>query len=263
MMSLMKKKLIQLKSSFFDLRSDAHLYIPSLQSHRGFRNLELPQNENTLTSIQKSYELGYQMVEFDVRLTMDKNVVLFHDESICGELISNLTLQDLRSKTPVDLLEDVFLWMTASVLQNFKLNIEIKSKVLNGHLESEVFKLISHYNLRERVLISSFNPFSLAYFRGFDSRIFRSLLLTQEKVPGNYFFIRGMMFNILCRPNALHLREEDWQIDFFTEILQRKIPIVLWTCNDLTNTKKYLAQGISGVISDTITPADLESKSVV
>lgn len=250
-------------SSFFEYRADARNYIPKLQSHRGFRNTPNPIRENTLESIRKSYELGYEMVEFDVRLTRDRKVVLFHDETIQGKQVSRLTLKNLRLKENVDLLEDVLVWFVESKIKNFKLNIEIKSKVLNGILEKEVFKLISRYKLNHEILISSFNPISLAYFRSFDAKIFRSLLLTNEKHPGNNFFIQKMVFNTLCRPNALHLREDDWEMKYFNELLSRKIPIVLWTCNDLSKMNTYFNQGITGVISDQITPIELQKQLIL
>jgi hypothetical protein len=71
-----------------------------------------------------------------------------------------------------------------------------------------------------------------------------------------------MAFNFLAKPNALHLRKEDWVPEVFKSIQRHNIPIVLWTCNDIKNIEKYFSEGISGIISDAIKPADLAIQQV-
>jgi glycerophosphoryl diester phosphodiesterase len=264
------KKLMYHFFAYFQKRTDSNQFIPVVQSHRGYCQNTQDIRENTLAAICKSLELCYEMVEFDVRLTKDQHVVLFHDEVVHGCKISNMSLKDLRSKVAVDTLSEVFDWYQNKYLpkafaknhiqiQNFKLNIEIKSKVINGHLEKSVFELIKKFNMRDYILISSFNPVSLFYFKQMDAKIFRSLLLSDEKNYGNNFFIRNMTLNFLSKPNALHLRDQDWNPDLYKALIYKKIPIILWTCNDLTRVQAYLKQGVAGVISDQIKPADLQS----
>ncbi|MEM5810724.1 MAG: glycerophosphodiester phosphodiesterase, partial [Candidatus Aenigmatarchaeota archaeon] len=47
--------------------------------HRGARAYE---PENTLRSFKKAIELGANAIEFDVRETKDKKLVVIHDENI-------------------------------------------------------------------------------------------------------------------------------------------------------------------------------------
>lgn len=244
---------------FFQFRQDGLEYVPKLQSHRGYCQPPLKATENTLASIQKSYEFKYAMVEFDIRLTKDNKVILFHDDVVQDLKISNLTLPEIRNRIHVDLLQDIFEWYNSEPRDHFKLNIEIKSKHLNGHLEKETYALIVKYRMQNNVLVSSFNPVSLAYFNFFDSTIFRSLLLTFEKNESNNVFIQAMALNFIARPNALHLCKEDWDRNLFQAILDRKIPIVLWTCNNVFELKNYFNEGINGIISDEITPSEIMS----
>jgi glycerophosphoryl diester phosphodiesterase len=266
----LSQKLLHKISDHFEVRTDAVHFLPKLQSHRGFRNTpnalregqdislregqDISLRENTLASIQKAHELGYLMVEFDVRLTKDHHVILYHDDNIEGKLISHLTLSEVQLRQEVDLLDDVFGWYAHKQIDHFKFNVEIKSKSTHGQLEKQVFRLIQKFGLQKNILISSFNPFSLMYFRLFDPTIFRSLLLTFSNESGNNFVIKNMMLNVFARPNALHLNHEDWDSQKFNKITEKNVPIVLWTCNDLNLIQKYFAEGIVGVISDTITP---------
>ena len=69
--------------------------------HRGAAGLEL---ENTLSSLQKAKELGCDGVEFDVRITKDRRLVLCHDADLArvshsGAKIADHTLKQLRQVT--------------------------------------------------------------------------------------------------------------------------------------------------------------------
>lgn len=229
---------------------------PKLQSHRGYWVDGLPQN--SLKSIQKAYELGYLMSEFDVRLTKDHHVVLFHDEEIQGIKISSLKYSELLKIQKVDTLDTVFKWLS-KIQSEFYLNVEIKSKLVrNRVLEKCVLDLIVKYNLQNKVLISSFNPLSLYYFKKYAPKILRSLLLTYNNDHGNNFVIKSQILNVLAQPHFLHLDEKYWQIKKYKKLLELNIPIVLWTCNDLEKAKVYFKQGVYGIITDSITPQKIK-----
>jgi glycerophosphoryl diester phosphodiesterase len=241
----------------FSVRKDSRHFIPLLQSHRGYCQPSTGLLENTLGSIKKAYELDYEMVEFDIRMTKDHKIILFHDDRLDRLKISSLSLVELQKKIKVDELEDVFKWYKTIDTERFKLNIEIKSKLVNGRLERAVYELIHKYKMNKNILISSFNPITLAYMNSFDKNIFRSLLLSNERGYGNNFLIKNMTFNFLAQPHALHLREKDWDKKIFKKLLEKKVPIVLWTCNDINKVRNYLEDGVSGIISDQIRPEQL------
>ena len=171
------------------LDSEIQNWLPRLQAHRGYWVEGLQQN--SLKSIQKAFELKFEMAEFDVRLTKDAVVVLFHDSKFHGQSIGQLTYQDLKNKTQKDYpdlvtLEQVLAWLSdlkkQNVHRNFKLNIEIKSnKILNARLEAETLRLIEKFDLSNSILISSFNPFSLYRFKKMAPIIYRARLLTNDK----------------------------------------------------------------------------------
>ncbi len=239
--------------------------IPKLQSHRGFWFGD-ETLQNSLLSIKKAYDHHYQMCEFDVRLTADQKVVLFHDESIkdsqsVDHLVHLLSFEQINQIRVTDSLEDVFVWYRAIIDKNqrkFNLNIEIKSKyILNRDLEKEVIKLIEKYDLETFVIISSFNPMSLYYLKKNKPEIFRALLLTFNNEFKNNFVIKSQILNLLAKPHFLHLDEKHWRLKKYKKLMKLKIPIVLWTCNDLQRIKSYFDQGVTSVITDQIKPEDL------
>ncbi|MBC7419362.1 MAG: glycerophosphodiester phosphodiesterase [Bdellovibrio sp.] len=229
-------------------------WLPKLQAHRGHWIDGLTQN--SLDSIQSAFKLNYEMVEFDVRLTADNVVVLFHDDAIENQEIKSLSFKKLHALKPVNTLTQVLTWLSAEKNKNLKLNIEFKSKLIFGFkLEKMVSQLINQFGVSEQVMVSSFNPLSLARFRFFSPQVYRGLIQTFEDYPENNWFVRARVFNLLCRPHALHLRYEDWTAAKYLN-LNKKIPVVLWTLNDLGLYSKINNQ-IAGAISDRITPLDL------
>ena len=241
---------------FWQDSSDLKAWLPRIQCHRGYCQTGLP--ENTLQSIQKAVQLGFKMVEFDVRLTADSQVILFHDDTILirghSTAISELTLRSLKEIVNVNELEQIFAWLMKLKSPEIKLNIEIKSsEIFNSILEKKVVELIHRYQLQSQIIISSFNPLSLSRIRFLDSSIYRALLLTLEKSPKNRWYLKKMVFNFLCRPHALHLFYQDW-CENEAKWEKIKVPVVLWTYND--QTLKLNLKKVHGIITDQILPQD-------
>lgn len=65
-------------------------------AHRGF---SAQFRENTIEAVQKAWDENADLVEVDVRLTKDKQVVLFHDESVSEKRISALNYDEVQRST--------------------------------------------------------------------------------------------------------------------------------------------------------------------
>lgn len=232
--------------------SEIQNWLPKLQSHRGYCvDGAIP---NTLGSLQAAHALGYEMAEFDVRLTSDKVCILFHDSTLNGLEIKKTGLQTLRNHSTISTLEEVFEWFDS--VKNFKLNIEIKSRdIVDFELEKHVAHLIGKFHLQKRVLVSSFNPFSLYKIGLFCPTVYRAILLTLGADHGNNFLTRSLLLNFLCRPHMLNLRFSDYSEKY--RLIAQKVPVVLWTVNDLA-FYRTVENEVFGIISDEITPANLK-----
>lgn len=234
-------------------------WLPKWQAHRGHWVSGL--KENTLPAIQKAFELGYEMVEFDVHQTKDQHIVLFHDETVSNQKITDLRLDEIKNLTEVSTLEEVLSWwqQTCDSKLKLKFNIEIKSgSLFSDGTEKLVFKLIKKFSVQKQVLVSSFNPFSLYRMRRLASEIFRAQLVTLENHPKNKWFLKKMVFNFLSAPHALHVNYQHWPtIQKILKNVKIKIPVILWTVNDPLIAKNYLVDASSevhGIITDQILP---------
>ena len=144
-------------------------------AHRGYSHLY---PENTMKAFIEAERVGADGLELDVQLTKDGEIVVIHDEKVDRTtngkgFIKDFTFKDLRKldasynkktflhKEPIPALNEVLEWMTTNQVI---CNIELKNGVLPYKgLEEKVIALIQSYGLTERVILSSFNHYSLVY----------------------------------------------------------------------------------------------------
>ena len=146
-------------------------------AHRGFSG-KYP--ENTMLAFRKAIEVGVDGIELDVHLTKDGQLVIIHDETTdrtCGVSgrVGRMTLEELRQ------LDASYLWRGqmepnpiptlreyCQLVEKLPLvtNIELKTNV-NEYpgIEAKVLELIREFRLEDRIIISSFNHFSVLRMR--------------------------------------------------------------------------------------------------
>jgi glycerophosphoryl diester phosphodiesterase len=74
---------------------------PSVIAHRGVWGAGVP--ENALAAFEQAIDLGADMIEFDVRRTRDRELIIFHDAELAGAPVASLTrskINDLAGVLP-------------------------------------------------------------------------------------------------------------------------------------------------------------------
>ncbi|PWI57885.1 hypothetical protein BM613_06505 [Sulfoacidibacillus thermotolerans] len=141
--------------------------------------------ENTLPSFQGAIELGAQMIELDVHLTLDEELVIIHDATLdrttdhTGEVAMlpwhTMAKADAGSwrgesfrHTPLPRLQDVLAWLPNDIM----LNLELKGTPHTAaRLAAHTLNALNQFHCEERVLLSSFNHELLATLRKLHSNI--------------------------------------------------------------------------------------------
>ena len=141
-------------------------------AHRGCRR-EAP--ENTLPAFELAVEQGADGVELDVQLTADGAMVVIHDETVdrttdgVGEVVRS-TLAQLRALdasaglagfegVPIPTLAEVLALLAPSGLA---VNIELKNSIEDyPGLEERVLAEVDAFGIADRVVLSTFNHYSL------------------------------------------------------------------------------------------------------
>lgn len=141
-------------------------------AHRGYA-AKFP--ENTMIAFKKAAEVGADGIEIDVQFTKDKEIVLIHDLKVdrttngtgyvkdyslkqLKELEANFRFKNIE-KQSIPTLVEFFEWLRTTDLDCI---IEIKNAQIRYEgLEEEILRLINEYSFENRIVISSFNHYSL------------------------------------------------------------------------------------------------------
>ena len=132
--------------------------------------------ENTMEAFDEAEKVGVDGIELDVQLSKDGFIVVIHDETVNRTTngkgwIKDLTYCQLKkldasnkfkklfSVSRIPSLEEVCKWALKNQLI---INVELKNGLINySELEEKVIQLIRKYQLENRVILSSFNHYSL------------------------------------------------------------------------------------------------------
>lgn len=204
-------------------------------THRGLHNQRKGIAENTLSAFKKSVEKGYG-IEFDVRLSKDQELVVFHDEDLkrlfhLSHRISDLTYSEIKEYTlngdTIPTLDEVLSLVAGKVT----LIIELKDCHDNNLLANKVSETLDNYD--GPFSVESFHPGLVWWFKKHRPHYKRGQLLM--KVEGySSFFLGCLMMTRLThfwtRPHFYALSKDLGKTRLgnrINRILSKEI--VLWT----------------------------------
>lgn len=146
-------------------------------AHRGFSG-RYP--ENTMLAFEKAVEVGVDGIELDVHLSKDGEIVIIHDEAVDRTtdgtgLVADLTLKELKQLDASATYVGVYgVNRIPTLREYFELvkdtdivtNIELKTGI-NEYpgIEEKVLEMIDEFELADKIIISSFNHYSVMRFK--------------------------------------------------------------------------------------------------
>ncbi len=213
----------------------------TLIAHRGLHSRELP--ENSLAAFAAAKTAGYG-VELDVQLTLDKQVVVFHDPDLkrmCGvdKKVRDLTFAQLEEYTLANSEERIpLLSQVLDLLKDIPIICEIKPH--NGNTNTEICPYVCEEIEKYQgiIWIESFSPFILRWFYQNRPEIMRGQLAMdfikrREGLSlGEALAMKHLLVNFLGRPDFIAYR---WDDDSFGFWLCRRLfnPLCFaWTLTD-------------------------------
>lgn len=236
--------------------------LPEWQAHRGYWRGGAPQN--TMASLIEARRNAAPMAEFDVRVTKDRIVVLFHDADL--EIVGrkDLKLKDLTFRELEAHVRDQFQVATLrEVLSSTDvpelLNIELKSEtLLNDPLERLVAQVVDETGAAGRILFSSFNPVSIWKISNLLPNVPRAFLISPDMEERS---LREMWFAPFLKIHMLNL-DKSMVTEASMRLWKRLgVPIAVWTAYDETEIEHYLNLGVASVITDVLPRKKPQSES--
>lgn len=192
------------------------------------------------------------MVECDLRLSFDGVPVCFHDDDLLrmsglSDRVCDLTAKDLAKKASAPTLEECLLDKNCPEFWN----LEIKSGwIYEGELEKRVAEVIKETGSEKRVMISSFNPFSLMRMAFLLPNVPRALLVSEEDHPKNKVWLREMWLAPLLSIHMLNLDHEMVNPALMRKLKERQLKFSVWTVNGSGAVENWQKNGATSVISD-------------
>lgn len=220
-------------------------------AHRG-DSLKRP--ENTIEAFQSAIEKQSDLIEFDVRGSLDNVPVILHDQSVdrtsngCGA-VGSLSLKDLKrldfskamgkKPTRIPTLQEVLL----SVPENIGLNIQVKET--ERMLLRRICALIEEHDLYQRAYLTVSRFCDAEMIRRMDSRIDLCVLERRQKLDIN---LLKEMRSFGCRFLQPHRRDLTPELcgsinrmDFFAN---------LFYSNTVEDHRRFIAWGVKGILTD-------------
>lgn len=148
-------------------------------AHRGFSAIA---PENTLAAFEWAIRAEADGIELDVHMTRDGQLVVLHDETVDRTTngtgwVKDLTLLEMKQLDSGYWFDEAYMGQTiptlAEVMEllcetNIWVNIELKNNiVLYAGMEEKVVQEIDRFQMAERVILSSFNHYSLRHLHRF------------------------------------------------------------------------------------------------
>ncbi|MGJ7921295.1 glycerophosphodiester phosphodiesterase [Neobacillus sp. LXY-4] len=224
-------------------------------AHRGYSVLN---PENTMRAFMEAERAGADGLELDVQMTKDGQLVVIHDEKINRTtdgigFVKDHTYKDLKKynagykfkkwfqKTPIPSLEEVFEWMNSNRLI---CNIELKNGIIPyAGMEEKVISLIRRYKLEKRIIISSFNHYSIVYSYRIAPEIETAPLLS-ESLYMPWIYAKSI------HARGIHPKYYRGLEDVFKLSIENGVAVRPYTVNKDASLKRLYEMGCTAVITD-------------
>jgi len=215
---------------------------PLIIAHRGDSSRAL---ENSIEAITLALSIPVDMIEFDIRKSLDNRLFLMHDGDTGRTADQNIPIERSRSEEiarirlkngeKVPTLKEVL----ALVSGRAGLNIEIKSDETGALCAEELLRtgydgpvIISSFKEREVLAARRVNP-DLITAQIFDS--FSSANLDDYSAKGH---------------NVISLRKSTVTEKLLAACRERKIRVYVWTVDKEVEIRKFITMEVDGIVSN-------------
>lgn len=231
------------------------IVVTKVLAHRGSAGTH---PENTIISFSEAVRVGADGIELDVHLTKDNEIVVIHDHTLerttngKGRVIDH-SLKEIKKldagtwfsgsfqKVKVPTLGEVLFMMQEN---NLLINIEYKNVIIDYiGLEERVMREIERYDVANRVIVSSFNHYSLKRMNDLNPKI-ECAVLYMEKIyePWNYANMLGA--------KSLHSPFHLVNNKIIQEAKKGNVSIRAYTVNHTDDVQRLMKEKCSAIITD-------------
>ena len=217
----------------------------------GHRGASAHAGDNTIEAFELAVAQGADGVELDVRFTADGHIVLHHDPTV-GEMgpLAHHDFESLRRAHPeIPTLDEAL-----DVLVDLIVNVEIKNSPSepdydpSHDMAAAIAHWVARHDIYQRVIVTSFNPETVAAVRDSDP-----LITTGQLTP--------VGFDIARRVDVIAAAGHSWiapwvgdaaaDADRVIEATHNAgLEMAVWTVDDPAQIERLSAAGVDALISN-------------
>jgi len=221
-------------------------------AHRGYSAAFA---ENTMSAFIAAEKAGADGLELDVQLTKDGEVVVIHDEKIDrttsgNGLVKNFLFKEIRKfnankkgakKEPIPTLTEVLEWMQSNQLI---CNIELKNNLIPYEgMEEKVIQLVRKYDLSNRIIISSFNHYSIVLSYRMAPEI-ETAPLFNERIYMPWVYAQSI------RARGIHPKLASVSDEIIKDVIENGIAVRPYTVNKEADMNRLYKLKCTSLITD-------------
>ena len=218
-----------------------------------------------MSAFKAAKEMGFG-IEFDIRLSKDGEVVVFHDDNLSrmtgkeGKVL-DYTAEELSKMSLLDSGEGI---PTLKQLLNLidgavPLLIEVKMSASESGVAEKFLEVIEGY--KGEFIVESFNPFVLHTIRKNRPDILRGMLsleyMKEDKHKGKllYRLLQNLYFNFLARPDFISYEKNGFAVPN-VRFIRRNFGTTLfaWTIKSQKEEDEAVSHGFDTVIFEGYIP---------
>lgn len=215
--------------------------------------------ENTIEAFQLALEQGARLIEFDVKLTADRQVAVIHDQTVDRTTdgkgkVNQLTMAELKRLDAgawfgekfrgvrIASLDEVFEHLGKKLYMNVELTNY--SSPLDGLVDG-VASLVKHHGLEKHVIFSSFYPTNLIRAH----RLLPGTPRGQLSLPRKAGWWQRI-WSAVIDVQADHPYTSDVTMESVSKSHERGRLVHAWTVNDSKEMKRLCSLGVDGFFTD-------------
>lgn len=210
-------------------------------SHRGASYYE---PENTISSFRKALELGFNILEFDIRQTADSRLVVIHDKTVNRTtngkgLVRSMTFDELRE---LDAGGGEKIPLFEEVVKKFGEYANFVIELKESGFEEEVLQISREYSILDR-----------SYFVSFNKSCLRNINLIDPAVKTGLITVFGFGFiknAIDCGCSIVATNHRFVTRNKIQKARDHGLKFFCWTVNDRKRAELLKNIGVDGIITD-------------
>ena len=196
--------------------------------------------ENTLASFQKAIDLGVDMIELDIQLSLDKVPMVIHDTTVDRTTSSTGLVTDFSAKE----LQQLGIPTLAAVFElvNNRCDINVEIKAFSA-TQSVLDLIIKNTFDKNKILISSFDWNALQEVRFHDENI-RIGVLTETDLD------LALAFAKFIKAYSIHPYYHLLTAENVQKIKDKLFKVFPWTINEPEDITFVQSLNVDGIITD-------------